>query len=151
MQLIAVDPGKHATGWAVFDSSKKLVMCALTGLDELRTMFIESRGSCSEVFVEKPQVYPHQKLKGNPNDLIDVALAAGCIAEMARANGCVVQFVLPRRWKGQRPKDVDNQVTFEHMLPHERVLLSRCGVTKNKRHNVLDAIGIGLWKLGRRP
>jgi hypothetical protein len=32
----------------------------------------------------------------------------------------------------------------------ERQVLERVGLTKSKMHNVLDAVGIGLWKLKRR-
>jgi len=152
MQLVAVDPGKRTIALAVFDQSKKtMIGCQLTVLDGVRNFFIDARRTHTQVLIERPQVYLHQKLKGDPNDLIDVAIAVGQVAEMALANGCTVDSVLPRQWKGQRPKEVDNKVTLDHMFPHERHLLSRCGVIKSKRHNVLDAIGIGLWKLGRRP
>lgn len=151
MQLVAVDPGKHLCGFAVFCSEGKLQHCGLLDLGGMRTFFIEGRRHSSDVVIEKPQVYPGRKLRGDPNDLIDVALSAGCIAEMARAYGNVVEFVLPRRWKGTRPKDVDNELTFSQMLPHEKVMLVRGCPLKSKRHNVLDAIGIGMWKLGRRP
>jgi hypothetical protein len=150
VRTIAVDPGKTLIGWAVFDG-RKLESCGLSRLYEVRDMVCLMRTGHAEMVVEKPQVYPHQRLKGDPNDLIDVALAAGCVAEMGHANGMAVEFVLPRRWKGQRPKDVCNALTLDLMLPHEKGLLKKTGVIKSKRHNVLDAIGIGLWRIGRRP
>ena len=86
---------------------------------------------------------------GDPNDLVDVALVAGACAGLLPAK---VAFVKPRRWKGTAPKRVTNRRTRE-VLTSEEVhvyTVAMTAVPAGLRHNVLDAIGIGLWALGRK-
>lgn len=146
--LLTVDPGKHSFGWARFDGDT-LMACGMAVIDEVEGMFGDLSGE--DAIVEKPQIYTHDKMRGDPNDLIDVAITAGAVGGVLSRKGAHVAYLRPHRWKGSRPKNVDNAYTLERMRPHEKFLLERCGVTKHKRHNVVDAIGIGLWKLGRRP
>ena len=72
------------------------------------------------------------------------------------------QFVLvePRTWKGGAPKGVTSLRVFDELDDAERALCeipgaalrklrAGRGVASGTGSDVLDAIGIGLWKLGR--
>jgi hypothetical protein len=153
MTLMAIDPGKN-TGFAVFRNSV-LFGCGLLKFSNTReyTKFLfrlmdEVRPD--QAIIEIPRVYPFKHQKGDQNDLIGLAVQAGiCIA--AASPFCQVQEVHPQEWKGQRPKKVDNEHTLKMLYsPIETDIFFGSGIKKSERHNVLDAIGIGLWRLGRR-
>ena len=152
--LISIDPGKHSLGWARFDD-ERLTACGLLRWKDWASMaggmswMQERLGSepSTLIVIEVPQVYRQRFWKGDPNDLIDVALVAGA-AGMIFGPG--IKFIRPHEWKGGRGKNVDHPLTLSRLSSSERVELDKLDVPKSLRHNVLDAIGIGLWKLGRR-
>jgi len=154
-RLIAIDPGKAGLGWASFVgdrlSSVGLLVCkSLTETTEVLTrMMGRACPPPSTVVIEVPQVYQQRLQKGDPNDLIDVAVIAGIAAGVA-AQFVEPQPVRPHAWKGNRPKAIDNAYTLSLLSEEEKLVLDGCGAPKSKLHNVIDAIGIGLWKLGRR-
>ena len=73
--------------------------------------------------------------------ILGLDLAGVVVATMAPY--CQAELVHPRVWKGQRPKDVDNRWTLSQLDADELAVAG-------KNHNVLDAIGLGLWRLKRR-
>lgn len=102
----------------------------------------------SELVIEIPQTYGGRSAKGDTNDLIDLAFAAGFIAR--RINAASVVKMRPREWKGQVPKKimierVRSKLKPEETLPAVIALPAQQGL----RHNVWDGIGIGLKRLGR--
>lgn len=147
MNLIAIDPGK-VQGIAVFENSRLRSAFERTFLD-LRVEAIMLRSiaaACTpkRVVVELPQVYPIRKWKGDPNDLISVAVHVG-VAVSSFAQSCErVDLVTPRQWKGQMPKEVSAQKTLDKLTEAEKQ-----NIEKIKSSHVLDAIGLGLWALGR--
>lgn len=118
-----------------------------------------------ELAIEVPFIYPKgpqgQKEGADPNDLIQVAYAAGVIAGLRQA--IKIETYLPRKWKGQVPKPIhhgrvwDTLNTYEHRrLPLETYDRIQTGINGGPYswagHNLLDAVGIGLYYLGRlRP
>lgn len=59
-----------------------------------------------------------------------------------------VVYVLPRQWKGQVPKDVHQEEFIRKALgPEELLLLTDWN--KGELKQILDAVGIGLYQLGR--
>ncbi len=154
--LLAIDPGKHQCAWALFEK------CELSRCD-LHTpgQFALNVFPClDEVIIEIPKVYPPRSRDGgpmrsrrvDPNDLIDVTFTAGVVTGIVyeKTKGPTITNVRPYEWKGQRPKKVDNAFTFKLLYDRERQLIEQSKVPKSKRHNLLDAIGIGLWRLDRR-
>lgn len=115
------------------------------------------------VVIEIPKVYDAQRQKGDQRDIRDLAMAAGGLAVAARfANGVPgertqVQLVEPREWKGTVDKKVMLARIWEKLSDEEKkaIRLQEKLITQGIRHgrgpgaDVLDAIGIGLWKLGR--
>ncbi len=97
--------------------------------------------------VEWPQVYTRSKSKGDPNDLLPLAGVAMCLAGHLDVE---VRSYRPAEWIGQCPKKETGdplvsprgQLVWRHLSTKERatVLVS---------HDSIDAIGIGLFALGR--
>ncbi len=158
MKLLSIDPGKLLVGWALFDNNDSLVRCGLVRSDCIEDMAWElevfnsslrhADQVADELIIEVPQIYPQRAQKGDPNDCIDVALVAGMSAMLYYNDETV--FVRPKEWKGQRPKDIDNAYTLKCLEPAELKVYEEVACIASLRHNILDAIGIGLWKLNRR-
>jgi hypothetical protein len=94
--------------------------------------------------IEKPQVY--QSMKVDPGDLIDLAIVVGRIIGLS---GREVTLYKPSQWKGQTPKAIHHERIKKLLSADE---LSRVVLPKAKKtlgHNVWDAIGLGLFHLGR--
>ena len=92
---------------------------------------------------EVPQVYARGP--GDPADLLELAGVVGAVAAVigaGRATG-----YLPRVWKGQVPKAVMCRRIEDRLSDDEKDAVEKCPASL--RHNVLDAIGIGLYHLGR--
>src|SRR5574343_608806 len=131
--LVAVDPGVHATGIAVFNG-QTLMIADLVQAETLEQMIsrLDERVMRGEAphfnydrgVIERPTVYSKNS-KGDPNDLIRVAIVAGAAAVRCFS----VRFVEP-------------------LSPAELAAIA-CIQPKSLQHNALDAVGLGLWHLGR--
>ena len=131
-----MDPGLD-TGWAVF-SDGLLSSCGL-GPPPV--------ANYDSVTIEKPQVYAASKSKGNPNDLITLAIMVGRYVERLERGSCKVHLVLPTTWKGQVDKDIMCKRILLGLSDLEKTVALKCltPISESKRHNVVDAIGIGVW------
>ncbi len=147
MNLIAIDPGK-TTGWAVFVESglvaagvlrREKIFNGAEGLPKIWDRRI--------VLVENPRWYPHDHT--DVNDLLDLAVLVGEIEHYYEIQGCTVELVWPRTWKGNVPKDIHNKRVLVALRRAELELLPLRPRAKDYDHNMLDAVGLGLWKLGR--
>lgn len=153
MSLLAIDPGVVGLGWAnfcggVLRSAGLIEHLLPDGLGQLLGRFRLMGVLGMTVVVEIPQVYPQRLQKGDPNDLISVALVAG-VAAAVFLPYCTPRFVKPHAWKGTVPKDIHNRRIEAALDENERKVLLASTKLKSKRHNVTDAVGLGLWKLGR--
>jgi hypothetical protein len=151
--LAAIDPGRAGMGWAIF-KDRALVETGILENTSPREVvkvlgLVLARWAPADAVVEVPQVYRQRMQKGDPNDLITVAIMAG-LAVAVLAPFTEAQLVRPHAWKGNRPKAVDNQQTLRLLNDMELRMVAASGASKSKLHNVLDAVGLGLWKLGRR-
>lgn len=137
--LLAIDPGL-AMGWAVFLREPKiqLVRC---GLNDLPADYY----STDPVVIECPQFYK----TSNPTAIAGLLRLVGRLEERVTQAGGTVKLVSPHQWKGNVAKPVMLARIVSKLTPAELGVLDRCGVSKGKRHNVVDAIGIGLHALGR--
>jgi hypothetical protein len=171
MGLIAIDPGVHNMAIAVFGDNGVLLDAwnekdTRSSIEGLLNETLERWGSPSVRLINRLQshirlggvdrnlivgerqvVYPGAKgLKTNPNDLLDLAMCAGAFygalcVEMKSA----LQVVAPAEWKAQVPKDITRK-RIVGLLNHSEPLSIKKG---GEMHNVYDAIGIGLFALGR--
>lgn len=119
------------------------------------------------MIVERPQIYRDAKQKGDPNDLPPLYAIAGALAGALEQRGPIASLAeyLPREWKGTLdPEEMARRVrerlswgefakvqfpsnTCDKCRTH--LTDSDCAKTTCLAHNIFDAIGIGLKKLGR--
>lgn len=141
----AVDPGKKKCAVAAFLNGE-LVGAYLTHADDM-SMKISQLGS---VAMEMPRAYPHSPVR--VNDLIDLTAAGMAVAAKLTATGSALQLIYPADWKGQVPKKIC-QRRIEKLLIHlgelARMKESLADVIPSLRHNLWDAVGIGLFSLKR--
>lgn len=165
-RLAAVDPGKNGCGIAIFTDG------GLIGAYyecPARNPFHNSEHECGgpgnytrahctaseallritgmgvhELIVEHMVKYPGMD-KINVNDLLDVQTVAAMIA--ASNSGTI--SVYPPQWKGNVPKKIMTERIKKLLTSKERAILDAGDWPKSLEHNVVDAIGIGLWRLGR--
>jgi hypothetical protein len=132
------DPG-NVTGVARFDCGRLVYADALRFEALIR---MPSMRPSNKTVIELPQSYRLEHQKGDQNDLIRLAYQAGRLEERHGAVGNTV-LVLPRQWKGQRPKKVTRARAELVLDPYELTLI------RSDDHNLWDAVAIGLRDLGR--
>ncbi len=138
--LLSVDPGID-TGWATWLNGK-LYAC---GLGQ------GWKGMFDRAIIELPQVYPKIPAK-QANDLITLAVRVGQYKERLELIGTPVTLVHPHRWKGSIKKEIHHRRVFAKLDPAEQFLTLpwfKDGDSYGKGHNVMDAIGLGLYELKR--
>jgi hypothetical protein len=154
--LLAIDPGAD-TGWAVFDAVRRLTLCGLYDGEKHRQI----PGSADlasisphRLLIECPKLRPFGEK--NPNAILAVARNAGEWAGRF-AFFAPAEYLTPNEWKGSTPKEIDHARTWAKLDALEQGIVDRfftsapgrAGLAPSKRHNVLDAIGIGLFGVGR--
>ena len=167
MLTVAIDPGND-TGWALLEGAL-LIAC---GLGDPRACERHRLDRVGRVVVEYPR---HTRGRSTPNDLI--ALAWGGAKWVGRYETlCDYVTILtptPEKWKGGVPKDIHHERVWGKLMPDEKKLVAPFlyghlldlipaedrklyvppvrgkGVPDRKRHNVFDAVGLGLWSAGR--
>lgn len=101
--------------------------------------------------VEWPRVYASRiragEAKGDPNDLLALAGVVSAIAAHWEKRGSVFSYV-PSEWKGQIPKDICGARIMNRLSVAEGSLITAVKPA-SKRHNTIDAVGLGLHHLGR--
>jgi hypothetical protein len=161
--LVSVDPGAANVAWAVFedgilqasgftavqetsDAARPFLVTDLFFQDLMKAFpACTAIGSGCQLVIERPQVYTGAgKSKGDPNDLISVALVVGAVLAAALGTyGWGTKTVLPATWKGQTPKNICKKRLQKELAPQEAERV-RWG-----SHDIVDAVGIGCFKLGR--
>lgn len=102
--------------------------------------------SADQVIIEHPRVYPGSaQQKGDLNDLLDVVAVGAACAGWNREG--MTETVYPFDWKGNVPKDIMTARIRTALSSDELSRIEPCPA--NLKHNILDACGIGLWKLKR--
>lgn len=151
--LVAIDPGIRGCGIAKFvhgslqragyipNPSKKG-----NGPAEVRSMVYALFGAVAidEIAIEWPQVYSTQR-GSDPNDLLPL-VGIGCGFAVQHPTAEVFRY-LPREWKASMPKGT----AFEERILKILDETERDTITgpPSLLHNVYDAVGIGLYHLGR--
>lgn len=156
--MLCVDPGLRGCGVAFFRAG------TLIRAGYVTNPVIEGRGyaahkmmglavvelygyvGLSRLVMEHPRIYPGAaQQKGDLNDLIDVACVGAAIASNYPVTE--TETLYPADWKGNVPKEVMTARISRAIANEERAGIEKCYASLT--HNVLDAIGIGLFKLGR--
>ena len=156
--LLSIDPGFRYFGFAVFTDST-LVHAGLSETKQDQDPWEAWRGQPPSFlniayllddyeWVERKAIIEIPKIhRDTPNTEAITKLSAACGAYTAilQAAGFDVEWVEPRTWKGTTPKAVMFKRIIAKLSDEEYTSIS-----KPKDHNVVDAIGIGLWKTKRR-
>lgn len=141
-KLVSVDPGKRMSWGAVFLDGVFAACCSI------KTDVPFHLTTCNTLVVERPQIYPGRR-REDPNDLIDLAISLGSIITQIHHQK-LIQYH-PREWKGQVPKEITQSRVRGALQDYEISSLDFCldQVSEGLRHNMYDAVGIGLKHLGR--
>lgn len=135
-----------------------------------------SRAHVDLVIVEQPEYQGARSNGARPIDLMNLAWAGALVAgSFAGRDGCPIIAVGPRQWKGSMPKPVHHMkvlaalsVAEQRVLPGDAIARVKAAREAGARtrwakpgasyygrwtgHNLLDAVALGLWHLGRlRP
>jgi hypothetical protein len=164
--LLAIDPGKWKAGAALFDDDNQLVAAKLLSsrsknpaqaakeIGDAAAWFCT--GEVDIIACEMPNIRKRSRQKGDPNDLLYLTLINGAVFTAVEAEsrelvpvndwkGSVEKEIMHRRILGEWPEGFEPLVSLSpKVTPQERKLLG-----DKPDHNVLDAVGIGLWKLRR--
>lgn len=144
---VTIDPGLQ-TGWAIWSLSG-LVACGLGDpRSSSRHVVVSSNPDAdliSDTWIEAPVIYPRSKAR--PADIMKLSRTAGEWFGTYRTLGVEPHYVEPAEWKGQVPKDVHQARVWADLDLDERDVVNEAcrGMAPSKRHNVLDAVGLGLW------
>lgn len=153
--LVAIDPGKWVSGvcilgrssgtWRVLSSSEPAnatrwgapLGMAVAIVGRVRLVLGSHRPDVVSWVAEWPQSYRDRSVV--EADLEILRSVVRCVGTETR---CPVRHVAPRAWKGNVPKEVH----------HERILRF---LDRDERERIedgkesLDALGLGLWAVGR--
>lgn len=159
--IVAVDPDTVNPGVACFATNGVLVQAFAAGVDSAVTHvdgWLYPRGAPTQLVIEMPQMYGRQ---GDQRDFLRLATVVGRFQQAALARGARVELVPPKKWKGEVPKGVCSLRIWRALNEWERRVATSIpdaarrkleagrGVASGEGSDVIDAIGIGLWKLGR--
>jgi hypothetical protein len=149
MRGIAIDPGKHGLGVAIYVNGKlnsayyEASLDRGLGLLNVVAAFAQSTKLCDVALIERPQVYDTKHQKGDQADIADLSLIVGAIGWELQAYAEQVKFVLPAEWKGQVPKDVHWNRVKAKLTQEELETIQ--WKSKTLDHNIQDAVALGHW------
>lgn len=140
---LAIDPGSQDggrnTGWAVLDATGVLVACGAGPNFPVH--------ASRKAVLERPQIYRASKSKGDPNDLITLAICLGRYVERLESAGVPCEVFLPTTWKGQIDKDRHHLQVDAALAEIERAVVRKFGesTSKSRNDNVWDAVALAKW------
>lgn len=137
---LAVDPATHGYGVSCWQGSV-LVSAEYIRHDRIREYAIQN--PCDDLVIEIPQVYPDMGWAAN--GLCSLAFAAGEAAGVWDCSQLIK--VQPPIWTLKVPKDRRIIAIQQNInsTEHNSVLLP----SDYLANNVWDAVGLGMWRLGR--
>lgn len=144
-RFIALDPG-GTTGWARFAGGELQAAGIIRfGLEtRLQRPLDFRRMGVDAVIIEIPdRVEPGIPL----GDVLMCARRAGCFEALALDAGLVVETVPPVRWKGTISKTLTQRRARAALSAAELTCVPKVSIADTD--DMFDAIGIGLWALGR--
>lgn len=150
--VLTIDPGvKHAgcalwEGGQLFDAwlDKRTKIVSLYDVLALSLDVRTLRDCITTVIVEKPEIRSRKIEKRNikPESIVELAFSAGQLLRLAPH--AAVHTPLASEWKGLVDPDVMLRRISERLDPEERSYIE-WPKSKERRKDVLCAIGIGLW------
>ena len=146
MAHLSIDPGTKEMGWALWEDNE-LSMCGLArGKNWIETVQALPKFTLKKLTIEDQQIYRRSPI--NAHSLLAVARVVGAV--IAYYDFVPSVIVAPAKWKGQLPKDVCNRRTLAKLTQSELKQFDSAPCPASLKHNLIDAIGIGLWASRRR-
>ena len=147
MSLISIDPvtfgaRNNCGGWALWTLEARLVACGAYLYEHELRLF-----NCAEAIIERPN-YRGRSSNVNPEDIVRLAFDAGVAAARVAKK---VTPVSVKQWKGETPKEVIEYRVRRLLTDKEQKAFETNleTVAASKRHNVIEAVALGLWRFGR--
>jgi hypothetical protein len=156
--VIAVDPGARGVGWSLFRGGV-LLGCGWAEPEwegrkdsehfrRVAWAFRKAIGPVTEgSFYHEKMAYRGSAAYA-AGDLIDLSLVTGCCIGVL-PESFEVHGVTPAQWKGQTSKVVNHARTMKSLSSGEARTMDLLKFARRK-HDVMDAVGIGLWACKRR-
>lgn len=159
IQYWAVDPGVQQSALAVFTGKGELTNLHWLNSWSTYPRHLHLAAHTIDLSIEKPRIYPGMP-SVDANDLIDLAEVVGYWRREIPAPSYSNRSYYPQEWKAQVKKPIHHSRIWQNLTPTERALLPgdtferiekgcKGGAYTSKVHNLLDAIGIGLFRVGR--
>lgn len=147
MRLISIDPGVKYFAYAVFEDGvlQDAEKCYVNNVRRFANEHMPRALVC-----EKPVVYRHIP----SNIVVDLAIAAGIVVSSYQlATGAEVVWYTPTQWKGSRPKKDHQRDCILPSLSLDELSLIKIKTSRTRQpkwdKDIVDAVGIGLYHLGR--
>lgn len=135
VDLLTIDPGVHKSAIALWGGGRLLFADDIQNPAVFRLL---EGLPAARLVIETPILYPtKRKQHKDVKDLLIIVKRMRSV--MGKSNA-----IAPAAWKGQVPKKIHGMRIFNE-LAREEIL----AVASIDNHNTIDAIGIGLWVLGR--
>lgn len=158
LNFVAIDPGLRGCGVAWFrdgrlkeaayvesrERTARGADCFVGMADAVHEWRLNQDCEYHYTVIELPQVYQSKHQKGDQDDLVQLA---GVVGAICQTSGDSVETVRPREWKGTIAKEVMTRRIESRLDEDEKAAIVRWSAALD--HNILDAVGIGLWYLGR--
>lgn len=155
---IKVKPGGDRSGQPLWTSDAERWIyvareCLIWMLTQAQALGCDRSLRLETLVFERPKIYRESKSKGNHNDLIPLAAVGTALAVMLGSSGVIprVMSPMPEDWTGQLPKSTARGEAWSS--PRGRRISSRLRPEElalvPDQHDTVDAVGIGLWALGR--
>jgi hypothetical protein len=147
VNVLAIDPGK-AMAHAVFVNDVLAIAGhgMLSQAEVRETVGLDYSGTT--VVIETPRWYGANN-RVDVNDLLGLAEHVGELRSFYAGMGLHVEQIWPRTWKGTVPDDIMQKRILNALSKEERERVPLRPRARDVNHNISDAIGIGLWRLGR--
>lgn len=156
--LLAIDPGYRYFGYSIFRDTSILkagLSVAEKSEDwdrwtgqppdftDLAQIILNTDWAVRCAIIEFPKVH---RSTPNAESIVRLASACGAYTALLQASDFHVEWVEPRSWKGTVPKDIMYKRILAKVPKPEYDRIDRI-----QDHNVIDAVGIGLWKIKKSP
>jgi len=137
MATLYIDPGA-ITGWSVFDKGSLREAGVCSEWPERGGVVFAAARYANLMVIE----CPHTKWRATIKDMIMLGRRIGRWEQWAKPLGIEVKLMGVNEWKGSVPKPIMEKRILAALTDAERTLLPK--LAKTRRHNMIDAVGIGL-------
>ncbi len=140
---LSIDPGL-STGWAWWKSADGPLVACGSGK---KVIWPAVSLTIEHLVIEMPKIYTARLMKGDPNNILTLAVMVGRYIERFGGQGFTTVF--PNEWKGTQDKPIHHPKIFQALGPVEQDIVRLAGAGKGAGPlgDMLDAIGLGQYAI----